>query len=166
MAATTTALATTNSTHGTTLGVSNRVKPFLVEQTFNFADQNIDANGSTIEICAVPADHLILFASLQVETALTNDQSDATVDLGLAGGDADYFVDGFDIDGASASAYAAVDDATARVPLIVTADGSLKLTFAGTASTISAGIVRVFAVCMPIEGSLSRPTDVDRDQLA
>ena len=40
------------------------------------------------------------------------------------------------------------------------------LTFAGTAGTISAGIIRVFAVCMPIEGSLSRPTDVDRDQLA
>jgi hypothetical protein len=86
--------------------------------------------------------------------------------MGLSGGDADYWVDGFDIDGASAGAYAGVDTATAGVPLLVTADGSLKLTFAGTAGTISAGVIRVFAVCMPIEGGLLKAVDVDRDALA
>lgn len=165
MAATTTALATTNSTHGPSAGRTDRIRPYLVEQRIDFSDQNIDANGSTIECCAIPADHLILFSSLEVMTALTNDQSDATIDMGLSGGDADYYVDGFDCDGASAGAFAAVDDATARVPLMVTADGSLKLTFAGTAGTISAGVLRVFAVVMPI-GALTKPVETDRDQLA
>lgn len=166
MAATTTLLATTNTNHGPSYGRTSRVKPYLVEQTINFADQNIDANGSTIECCAIPADHLIMYADVEVETALTNTASDATIDMGLSGGDADYWVDGFDIDGASAGAYAGVDTATAGVPLLVTADGSLKLTFAGTAGTISAGVIRVFAVCMPIEGGLLKAVDVDRDALA
>ena len=166
MAATTTALATTNSTHGPTYGASNRVKPFLVEQTIDFSDQNIDPNASTIECCAIPADHLIMYADVEVTTAITSDQTDGTIDMGLSGGDADYWVDGFDIDGASAGDYAGVDTATAGVPLLVTADGSLKITFAGTAGSITAGVIRVFAVCMPIEGGLSKATDVDRDQLA
>ena len=165
MAATTTALATTNSTHGVSMGRSDRMKPYVVEQRFDFSNQNIDANGSTIEICAIPADHLMYYANLEVLTALTSDQTDGTVDMGLAGGDADYWIDGFDIDGASAGDYATMDDATADHPLLVTADGSLKLTFAGTGSDITAGVIRVFAVVMPIK-SILKADEVDRDQLA
>ena len=98
MAATTTALAATNTNHGPSYGVSSRAKPYLVEQTINFADQNIDANGSTIECVDIPANCICLYAGIEVETALTNTASDATVDLGLSGGDADSWVDGFDID--------------------------------------------------------------------
>ena len=164
MAATSTALAATNTNHGPSYGVSSRAKPYLVEQTINFADQNIDANGSTIECVDIPANCICLYAGIEVETALTNTASDATVDLGLSGGDADSWVDGFDIDGAAAGVYATVLVATAN-PQVVDAATPMKLTFAGTAGTISAGVLRVFAVVMPV-GGLNKATDVGRDALA
>tara|TARA_R100001015_G_C4499191_1_gene74277 strand:- start:79 stop:573 length:495 start_codon:yes stop_codon:yes gene_type:complete len=164
MAATTTLLATTNSTHGPTYGVSSRVKPYLVEQTIDFSDQNIDANGSTIECVDIPANCVCMFAGIEVTTALTNTASDATVDLGPKSGDTDAWVDGFDIDGASAGTYATVLVATAN-PQVHDGADPLKLTFAGTAGTISAGVLRVFAVVMPV-GGLDKATDVDRDTLA
>ena len=164
MAATTTALATTNSTHGVTYGRNARVMPYLVEQTIDFSNQNIDANGSTIEAVDIPANSICLFAGIEVMTALTNTASDATVDLGLSGGDADAWVDGFDIDGASAGTYSSVLVATAN-PQIVDAATPLKMTFAGTAGTISAGVLRVFAIVMPV-GDLDKADEVDRDYLA
>ena len=164
MAATTTLLATTNSTHGPTYGVSSRVKPYLVEQTIDFSDQNIDANGSTIECVDIPANCICMFAGIEVTTALTNTASDATVDLGPKSGDTDSWIDGFDIDGASAGTYASVTVATAN-PQVHDGSDPLKLTFAGTAGTISAGVLRVFAVVMPV-GGLDKATDVDRDALA
>ena len=87
MAATTTALATTNTTHGVTYGRSTSLSPYLVEQTINFADQNIDANGSTIECVDIPANSVCMFAGIEVMTALSNTASAATVALGLSGGD-------------------------------------------------------------------------------
>ena len=67
MAATTTLLATTNSTHGPSYGVSSRVKPYLVEHTIDFSNQNIDANGSTIEVIdTVSYTHLTLPTILRV----------------------------------------------------------------------------------------------------
>ena len=162
MAATTTLLATTNTNHGPTYGVSSRVKPYLVEQTIDFSVQNIDANGSTIECVDIPANCVCMFAGIEVVTALTNTASDATVDLGPKSGDTDAWVDGFDIDGASAGTYASVLVATAN-PQVVDGADPLKLTFAGTAGTISAGVLRVFAVVMPV-GGLDKATDVARDQ--
>ena len=164
MAATTTALATTNTNHGPTYGVTSRAKSYLVEQTIDFSNQNIDANGSTIECVDIPANCICLFDGIEFVTALTNTASDATVDLGISGGDENGWVDGFDIDGASAGTYATVLVATAN-PQVVDAAAPLKLTFAGTAGTISAGVLRVFAVVMPV-GGLDKATDVDRDVLA
>ncbi len=164
MAATTTLLATTNTNHGPTYGVSSRVKPYLVEQTIDFSVQNIDANGSTIECVDIPANCVCMFAGIEVVTALTNTASDATVDLGPKRGDTNAWVTAFDIDGASAGTYASVLVATAN-PQVVDGADPLKLTFAGTAGTISAGVLRVFAVVMPV-GGLDKATDVDRDQLA
>ena len=105
-----------------------------------------------------------MFAGIEVMTALTNTASDATVDLGLSGGDADAWVDGFDIDGASAGTYSSVLVATAN-PQIVDTATPLKMTFAGTAGTISAGVLRVFAIVMPV-GDLDKATHVSRDALA
>ena len=164
MAATTTLLATTNTNHGPTYGVSSRVKPYLVEQTIDFSVQNIDANGSTIECVDIPANCVCMFAGIEVVTALTNTASDATVDLGPKSGDTNAWVAAFDIDGASAGTYASVLVATAN-PQVVDGADPLKLTFAGTAGKISAGVLRVFAVVMPV-GGLDKATDVDRDQLA
>ena len=160
-------MATITATLAPAMGNSQRGRnPYMVEQVVDLTANSINPNGDVVQCITVPANTKILAAGFQVtKSATQNTGTDATAILGTGADDNEY-VTAFDIDGASASAYAAVDDATARVPLIVTADGSLKLTFAGTAGTISAGIIRVFAVCMPIEGSLSRPTDVDRDQLA
>jgi len=164
MAATTTLLATTNSTHGPTYGVSSRVKPYLVEQTIDFSNQTVDANGSTMEVVDIPANCICLFAGIEIITALTNSQTDATVDLGAKSGDTDGWVDGFDIDGASAGTYADVLVATAN-PQVHDGADPLKLTFAGTGSSITAGVLRVFAVVMPV-GGLDKPDEVDRDTLA
>ena len=76
----------------------------------------------------------------------------------------DFNFNGFDIDGASAGTYSDVLVATANSQ-IVDAATPLKMTFAGTAGTISAGVLRVFAIVMPV-GDLDKADEVDRDYLA
>ena len=165
MAATTTLLATTNSTHGPTYGVSSRVKPYLVEQTIDFSDQNIDANGSTIECVDIPANCICMFAGIEVTTALTNTASDATVDLGPKSGDTDAWVDGFDIDGASDGAYA--PSVTVSADLVITSADTLDLTLAGSGASFSAGKIRVYAVLQDVSDIGEMEADeVGRDQLA
>ena len=164
MAATNTLLATTNSTHGITYGRGNSLGPYMIEQTIDFSNQNIDPNGSTIECVDMPANSVCMFANIEVMTALTSDQTDGTIDLGISGGDEDSWVDGFDIDGASAGTYATVLVGTNN-PQMVDAAAPLKMTFAGTGGTISAGVLRVFAIVMPV-GDLDKTDEASRDMLA
>ena len=64
MAATNTLLATTNSTHGITYGRGNSLGPYMIEQTIDFSNQNIDPNGSTIECVDMPANSVCMFANI------------------------------------------------------------------------------------------------------
>jgi len=169
MAATTQTLAQTNTNYGNvTRGRNNGPQMELLEQFIDFSDNNIDPNGSTIACLSIPANTVCFEAGLEVVTALTSDQTDATVDMGNESGDVDYWVDGFDIDGASAGAYGTRDDATATLPQRFTSAGNMLLTFAGTAGTLSAGKVRVWALIANLthNNGADQATDVDRDLLA
>ena len=86
--------------------------------------------------------------------------------MGLAGGDADYWVDGFDIDGASAGNICRSGHCDSRSSTFGNCRWFIKVNICRYSRYYSAGVIRVFAVCMPIEGGLSKATDVDRDQLA
>jgi hypothetical protein len=113
----------------------------------------------------IPAESVILHAGLQVVTALTGTSSDTAFDLGVTGGDVDNFVDGFDVDGASAGAYAPT--AAAYAPVIVGATDTLDILVQAQTGTTLTGKIRVFATLMDISdaGDMAA-NEVDRDTLA
>lgn len=104
------------------------------------------AQGDTIQAIAVPAGSQVLFAGFQVLTAMTGTSTDTTIDFGVTGGDVDCWVDGFDLDGAAAGAYApaATASITPAQTFFAAAD-TLDLLIATQTNTITGGRLRVFA---------------------
>ena len=88
-----------------------------------------------------------------------------SVILHVTGGDVDNFVDGFDVDGASAGAYAPT--AAAYAPVIVGAADTLDILVQAQTGTTLTGKIRVFATLMDISdaGDMAA-NEVDRDTLA
>tara|TARA_B100000424_G_C22719518_1_gene390923 strand:+ start:52 stop:543 length:492 start_codon:yes stop_codon:yes gene_type:complete len=142
---------------------------YMVEKTIDFAVTTVDpSSADVVQMMTFDADTCILHAGIEVMTALTGAGSDATVDLGCSSVDADGFVDGFDIDGASAGDHAAPNMADAAIkPQTVGASDTLDLTFAGTDNGIATGKLRVYALCMDVSplGDMEANI-VDRDMLA
>lgn len=141
--------------------------PYLVDKTINFATATT-AKGSAlaaadvIECISVPANTVILNAGYEVTATITGD---VTVDVGVTGVDADNFIDGATVAAATAvGTYA--QNAAAFQPIVIgaTAD-TVDLLIATSTTAVSAGVVRVWAVLMNVDG---RPTteEADRDQLA
>lgn len=112
------------------------------------------ANGDVFQIIDLPAEHLLMYAGLEVTEAMTGTSTDLTVDLGITGGNVDSFVDGFDLDGASVGDYAsAVAYYTAQTgPYLVTTADTLDLLVASQTGTFTGGKVRVWAVLMDVSG--------------
>jgi hypothetical protein len=125
--------------------------PYVVEKTINIADA-VTAKGSAlaaadvIEAIDVPAGTVVLNAGVQVLTA--GDASAATFDLGVTGVDADVFVDGLDVVGASAGAYA--QNPAAYQPVVVGSNDTIDLLLATLTGTLAAGSLRVFAVLVDV----------------
>ena len=115
------------------------------------------AQGDIIQVLTVPAGSLVVFAGFQVMTAMTGTSTDTTLDFGVTGGNVDAFVDGFDLDGAAAGAYATVaSTAVSDATFISTAD-TLDLLIATQTGTITGGKLRFYAHILPCD---SRDSDV------
>lgn len=152
--ATISTLVVAGTTHQTIGGNNN--KPYVVSNYIDLADVATEkgsaiAQGDVIQAIHVPAGSYVQFAGLQVMEVMTGTSTDATLDFGVTGGDVDAWVDGFDLDGAAAGAYAAA--ATASITPAQTffaAADTLDLLVATQTGTITGGVLRAFAVIVPV----------------
>jgi hypothetical protein len=126
--------------------------PYMVEVTIDLAAA-VTAKGSAlaqadvIEAIDIPADTLILGGGIQMLTAMTGTSTDATIDVGVTGGNVDVLVDGFDLDGASANDYAVTG---VQIGSLVTAADTIDVLIATQTGTITGGTFRVFAICLDV----------------
>ena len=143
---------TTGATHQSIGGNNN--KPYVVSNYIDLSEVAAEAaiaQGDTIQAIAVPAGSYVQFAGLQVMEVMTGTSTDATLDFGVTGGDVDAWVDGFDLDGAAAGAYAAAATAsiTPAQTFFASAD-TLDILVATQTGTITGGVIRAFAVICPV----------------
>ena len=116
------------------------------------------AQADVIQCIKVPKGTQVLFAGLEVITQMTGSSTDATLDLGVTGGDVDAFVDGIDLDASVAGTYgtpatAAITPATS----FFTAAGTIDLLIVTQTGTITGGVVRVFADLLDCTGGSRVP---------
>lgn len=153
---------------GAQVGRTAAPAPIFTEVLIDFAAA-ATAKGSAlaaadvIECISIPAESLVLNAGLEVVTAAGGESADNAWDLGITGVDADVFVDGFDGDAAAAGAYA--QNAAAYQPVVVATADTIDLLIQAATTAPTSGVVRVWAVYMPIGGRILA-NEVDRDQLA
>lgn len=143
-----------NGTVGHQAYSGNTKLPYLIWNTIDLAAAvtakgSALAQGDTIEAIALPAETLVLSAGFIVTSAMTGTSTDAAIDMGQTGGDVDQFVDGFDLDGASAGDYTAVPAATG--PLVVSAADTLDLLIATQTNTITGGTLKCWALVVDID---------------
>ena len=142
-------------------------KFYMIEKEVNLVTEAVDPSaGDVLQVLSIPAGTMILNAGVEViEVAVQNTGTDATVDLGTDT-DANEWAAVFDIDGASVGDYAPV--AAAATAQIDGVANTLDLTFVGTGASFTAGKLRVFAVCMNVDGlgASKSASEVDRDTLA
>lgn len=142
--------------------------PYFKEVLIDFAAA-ATAKGSAlaaadvIEAISVPANTMIINAGLEVITVAGGESNDTTVDLGVTTTEPDIFVDGYDLDAASAGAYA--QNAAAYQPLVIGSADTIDLLIATATTAPTSGVVRVWAVLMDIDGRKTA-AEVDRDVLA
>ena len=130
--------------------------PYLVENTIDVSAVNGDsgtADGDILRVIDIPAETLIMYAGVEVLTALT---SSVTIDLGVTGADPDRYVDG----DTNATGYSTLTN-TAR--LVQASTDTLDALLAGAAST--AGKIRVWAILCDVAGvdESDRQSDAQHD---
>jgi len=140
---------------------------YMVEKTVDLTVETTDpSSGDILQVLTIPANTMLMSAGLEViESVTANTGTDVTVDLGTALDD-DKYVAAFDVDGASAGAYA--PSAATAAPEMQGAAETLDMTFAGTGASFTSGKVRVFALLidMASSGASKTANEVDRDTLA
>ena len=138
--------------NGSHQSASNVRKVYVIENEIDIADA-VTSKGSAlaaadvIQALNIPTNSMILGGGVEVKTATTGTAIDLTIDIGITGGDVDLLVDGFDLDGAAAGAYAATGVQTATA--VTTAD-TVDILIAGMTGTLLTGVVRVWAVIADI----------------
>ncbi len=125
-------------------------KIYVVQRDLNLATAATTkgsalAASDVIEIIDLPPHSVVLGATVQVMSVMTGTSTDATIDVGVTGIDADAFVDGFDLDAATANSYAA--QPAAYQPIVIGASGdTLDVLIATQTNTITGGVLRVTAI--------------------
>lgn len=147
-----------------TSGTANKLRsdsyssiPYVIERELNLATAATTkgsalAQADVIEVLDVPANHVILAAGFEVTSVMTGTSTDATLDMGITGGDVDSFVDGFDLDAASAGAYSAIPAATIGGKYLVTTADTIDLLIATQTGTITGGKLRCWALIVSVDG--------------
>lgn len=149
------------TSHQSTFNAVNN--SYLVDNVIDLADVvtakgSAIAQGDVIEALYLPAGTQVLFAGLQVMEVMTGTSTDATVDLGITGGDVDAFVDGFDLDGAAAEAYATVASAAVTPATFLSTADTLDILVVTQTGTITGGKIRVFAHVLDVsDRKVQRP---------
>lgn len=145
-------------------------QPYFVQNVIDIAAA-VTANGTAlvagdiVQAITVPANTMVVQAGIEVIEAVDGAaSSNVAIHLGITGVDVDAFVASFDLDAATAGAYAT----STGTPLIVgSAADTVDIEFdAGTTMPVS-GQLRVWALLLDVDADNDRDADeVDRDQLA
>jgi hypothetical protein len=130
---------------GSKLGIVEKSIDLAAAQT---AKGSALAAGDIIEAISLPKGTLVLNAGIELTTAIAG-STVLTLDVGIAAYAGDSFVDGFNAVAASAADIAA-SDTTAAVPAVLTAADTVDVTVASLTTTLTAGVVRVWAVVADI----------------
>ena len=147
----------TSGTAGFVTSDSYSAKPYFVERYVDLADVvtakgSAIAQGDVIQVLDIPAGSYVLAGGFEVISEMTGTSTDATVDMGVTGGDVDMFVDGFDLDGASAGDFSAVPAATVGSKVFSSTDDTVDLLVVTQTGTITGGELRVFALMLDVNG--------------
>jgi hypothetical protein len=140
--------------------------PYVVENTINLAAA-VTAKGSAlaaadvIEALQIPAQSIVLAAGFEITGAVTGS---CTVSLGVTGVTAAAYVSAFGVTGSLAVGDYATP-ATAGYPIVTKTADTLDLLLVTETTTLSAGLIRVFAVIVNADDRIG-PASVDREQLA
>jgi hypothetical protein len=162
--ATITSLASTGTGHANR---TNRRTPYLVEAWIDLADAvtakgSALAQGDIIEAIKVPPGTFVLTAGFQVWDNMTGTSTDATLDMGITGVNADAYVDGFDLDGAADRAYATPATTANEVTFVGASSDTIDLLIATQTNTITGGVLRAYAVLQDVSYQLDRPNIAQR----
>ena len=127
-------------------------KPYLIQNTLDIAAQIVIngadyAAGDTETMLNVPKGTAVLSAGIEIVTSCTG--TTGTVDLGYTGGVVDLYIDGLDIIGGASGSYGITPASEAAQTQVIIADDTIDLKFV-TEDALSAGKLRVWAVCMDI----------------
>ena len=151
---------------GTSPSRALRNMPYVVENTINLAAA-VTAKGSAlaaadvIEALQIPAQSIVLAAGFEITGAVTGS---CTVSLGVTGVTAAAYVSAFGVTGSLAVGDYATP-ATAGYPIVTKTADTLDLLLVTETTTLSAGLIRVFAVIVNADDRIG-PASVDREQLA
>jgi hypothetical protein len=145
-------------------------REYFLETVIDLADA-ATAKGSalvatdSIHALTIPAGVVVMFAGMQLEGSASGGTG-TVLDLGVDGGDTDAFVDGFNIDTASADAYATL--ANTGTPTLFASEGTISVRVQAATTVATAGRVRVFARLLDATeiGGPIQADAADRDQLA
>jgi hypothetical protein len=140
--------------------------PYVVENTINLASA-VTAKGSAlaaadvIEALQIPAQSIVLAAGFEITGLVTGS---CTVSLGITGVSAAAYVAAFGVTGSLVVGDYATS-ASAGFPIATKAADTLDLLLVTETTTLSAGLLRVFAVIVDAQDRVG-PASVDREQLA
>lgn len=123
--------------------------PYLVEATVDLATAATTkgtalAAADVLEVIRIPAETIVLAAGFEVVTAVTGGAADQAITLG-DGGDANRWVDTFDLDAATAGAHGTIVIATANPTVFATTD-TIDITISAATTVGTAGTIRVYAL--------------------
>lgn len=122
------------------------------------------AAADTIEAITFDGPCVVEFAGMYCKTTPSGGTG-TVLDLGVTGGDVDYFVDGFVFDSATAGDYST---ATGNCGYVLGSSDSVDILIQAATTVSTAGVVTVWAVVRPINLPDARRSagEVVRDQLA
>lgn len=145
--------AATSSTHPSSFGPNVRL-PYLAEVEINIVDVIAEkgsavAAADVIDVIGIPANTIVLAATLQKTSAFAGTSTDLTLDFGVTGGDTDAFVDGWDFDGATVGTHGALA-AGSSVGVLFDTAGKLSILVATQTGTWTAGKIRAQVLMLDI----------------
>jgi hypothetical protein len=145
-----------------------RKQAYMVEATLDISKiaSYTCTNGDVFQVLEIPAGTFIVAAGAEVLTAF--DGTTPTVDIDFAAGD--DIVDGQSVAStgylAAGSNGGANNTAQSTFTQLVTTTDTIDVKLICAAANVTAGVLRVYAIVVDVDGVAETAAEVDRDQLA
>lgn len=145
-----------------------RKQAYMVEATLDISKiaNYTCTNGDVFQVLEIPAGTFIVAAGAEVLTAF--DGTTPTVDIDFAAGD--DIVDGQSVTStgylAAGSNGGANNTAQSTFTQLVSTTDTIDVKLICAAANVTAGVLRVYAIVVDVDGVADTAAEVDRDQLA